>query len=78
MGSIEDEPHVLLECPQYMRVRQEFSQLFEAAGSDMEILLLHKQQAACYRVAAVIHANLKIPVNACPSDVDSEGELSSL
>ena len=65
-------------CPQCMRVRQGFSQLFEAAGSDMRTLLLHKQQAV---VAAVIHEMLnihRIPVDACPSDVNSECELSSL
>ena len=61
-----------------MRVRHRFSQLFEAAGSDMRTLLLHKQQAV---VAAAIHAILhihKLPVDTCTSDVDSECELSSL
>ena len=78
VGWIEDEQHVLLECPRYVRVRQRFSQLFEAACSDMRTLLSHKQQAV---VAAVVHAVLnihKLPVNNCPSDVDSECELSSL
>ena len=55
-GYIEDEKHVLLECPRYHNIRQRFSSLLEECESDMLRLMCHENQAA---VAHFVHAVMK-------------------
>src|SRR4029079_1626027 len=56
-GWVEDEKHVLLECPRYRNVRRRFPQLVTECQGDMQMLMCHKNQAG---VAHFVHAVLKM------------------
>ena len=51
-GAVEDERHVLLECPAYASVRARFSDLYDGSDGDMAQVMCHPNQR---RVALLVH-----------------------
>ena len=53
MGWIEDEKHVLLECPRYAGIPRKFSQVLTECGAGMQAVMQYQHQEV---VAALVHA----------------------
>ena len=51
--AVEDEQHVLFECPYYDSIRLRYATLYEAADGSVQQLMTHANQR---RVACLIHA----------------------
>ena len=74
-GWIEDEKHVLLECPRYCNIRRRFSQLLDECEGDMQKLMCHRNQAG---VAHFVHAVMRVHAEPVTRDEESISDTPSV
>ena len=72
LGGVEDEKHVMMECPRYSHVRQHVDDVIGGCEGDVRSLMCHKQQAS---VAHFVHKVLKQHAEPIVLSEASEDEL---